>query len=243
MHSLNAVKRLANILAISAFVAGAFMCCKKTPGNNTLPEIFSVSASLKENFAFHLGSYWIYRDSLTGDIDSAYVDYYKDSLYHVGCVASPLREYVYMTIRRSSITHGVAAGADRAWMLTLSDSIIKMRGVDDQDSIAGLQFLTLAKYPFATGFYYGSSGGCLLFGFVDSGYVTGIVPSLAINGSVYANTAISQHTNMAEGGVAGAYNDVMYLAPRVGLVRADIDHSLHAPRRVWVLQRYHIEHL
>jgi len=231
------LKSRAGILAL---LAAAFLCfisgCKKDP------EVYYVSAQLKTDFAFHKGSYWIYRDALTGDIDSAYVEDYVENTSPSSCV-NPVarRQYINMIIKRISLSHAdTVADHDREWRLTLVDNKLNMSCPNDEDSIAGRQSLVLATYPFKVG-QIGDLSGCLISSQPDSGCISRIESSIGLNGNTYANTAISGHTNIRWSRMPDAlYNDVMYISPRTGIVKAVINHIPNDVRHVWELQRYHI---
>jgi hypothetical protein len=229
---------------LAAVILFAFAACKKS----STTQIYTIDPGLKSGFAFKAGSYWIYKDSVSGEIDSVYVSGYSDNYAGMGCVPEPNVKYewvnYHMTVVPVSNSKGVSA--DEVWTVTMHGKVMLLSLANNDDSIENNEIqVTLAQYPFALG-YYKTNFGCLLYGYFDSSYVPEIISSYEQNGNSYSNTAVSAHQNAITdarstvSSLAVMYQDAYYLCPGTGLVKVVFDHPAEGIHRVLQLQRYKI---
>ena len=226
----------ANRLLIACLViCVTFAACKKDNANNNTPFI-PITAGLKANFGYKTGSYWIYKDSLSGEIDSAYVNnYYLDSFYK-GCVlykGEPEYEGMHIFLK---INNNNPADTE-LWNFYLEDSTFSISLYNNQDSIESRLSLTLFKYPFRLG-NASNFSGCVPS--LDAGSVTDIIPVMSVNNQNFSNAARSDHTSANTGNPNVVYNDCFYVNLSAGIVKIVFDHPQPSVHRVLELQRYHI---
>lgn len=117
-----------------------FAACKKD-GKPYMP----LNADLKKNYSFKVGSYWIYRDSLTGRVDSFYVTKYSD-----GNVEG--QDNVYessgMVISQHNIDNIFSDTAE--WNIALFRGNIISLANDQWPSGRHFYASELSKYPFVS---------------------------------------------------------------------------------------------
>ena len=205
--------------------------CKK---DKAQPNVTPIEKDLKASFGYKVGSYWIYKDSVSGTTDSAYVTNVHLDTFYPGCVIfkdESKLEGMYITV---AVNNSVAGDGER-WNFFMKDSTFSVSMFNSRDSVENQLNLTLFKYPFVTG-ATGSQSGCVLY--FDNGTVADIIPVVSLNGESYQNSARSAHT-LSPGG-SGGYNDCFYVNASAGIVKLVFDHPSVAVHRVLELQRYHL---
>jgi len=61
------------LICLLTLLAGSIISCKKAKDEILNPDEKEVPQAVKDFMYFKLGTYWIYQDSITGDLDSTYV--------------------------------------------------------------------------------------------------------------------------------------------------------------------------
>lgn len=228
-------------LTIAFLAVIALWGCNKKSSSPTVT-IYNLDPSFKAGYSFQPGSYWICRDSISGETDSAYVSGYTDRDIQVGgCVLNKNiveDEYIYYTINVVPVSVQVPATDSERWYVNLRGSLLGFYSAKTGDSVAQEEWFNLGQYPFAAGQYQSQAGeGCVLRGYRDSGYISLLPAYISATGS-FSNVVVSSHIN--EGPGEKAYNDIYYLVSGVGLARVELNHIPSASHRVLILQRYHI---
>ncbi|MCD6013832.1 MAG: hypothetical protein K0Q79_3694 [Flavipsychrobacter sp.] len=245
MKSVNSLLRLFKIVAYSALGAIMFFSCKK---NNPTPKTVvttELDPQIKRNY-FKVGTYWIYKDTVSGDIDSAYVTANSDSLRPAG-YCDPHKEYYNevfdMRINVVSNSPGVPAGsAEETWIISGRRNGLIIQVVDGKGSLgAQPKEMILARYPVQAGYMPPVHEGCVYGGSPDSAYVKDVLPSFTLNGRTFNNTIVSGHMPSKLFDPAEAdYVDYFYLSEDAGVVKMILAPKGSSMQRVLELQRYHI---
>lgn len=237
MKKLIVPNRLTKFCVLLVFFIMLFEGCKK----NDNPSIIPVEAGLKSNFSYKTGSYWIYKDSVSGAIDSAFVTSNITDYYYPGCVLSQGEsklESIEITVKVS----GNNPSDSECWYFQMSDSTFSLAMYNNRDSVESRLRMALFKYPFVNvAALHG--GGCSPS--TDSGSVTDIIPVVSIGGQNYSNAARSGHAESSYNGDPSgrwAYNDCFYVNEKAGLVKIVFNHPYDSIHRVLELQRYRIVH-
>ncbi|PZF73849.1 hypothetical protein [Taibaiella soli] len=185
-----------------------FAACKKNDDKQYIP----LNADLKKNYSFKEGSYWIYRDSLSGREDSFCVTGYSQRDQYIQSAAN-VYETVNMVIYQYPASNPYSDSA--SWVMSLNtggkislDYFYQMQPLESFH-ITDLNY----DYPFATN------------NFAD---IT-IHPKLVVRGAAYANVA-----ECAEG------QDSYFLKDSVGFVIIKTHYETQS--HVWELERYHINY-
>jgi len=194
-----------------------------------------VNKDLKARFGFKPGSYWIYRDSVTGETDSAYVYSTQTNYMYKGCLLySGEPEFEYNTVFVRVARNNGSLDSER-WNFNMEESSFNMACVNSADRVESQLSFNLFNWPFITG--APSTSGCVLP--PDVSVVTNVVSPLTLAGQTYSNLARSNHVP----GVTDSslvYNDFFYVSEDVGIVKLVFDHPTIPVHRVLELQRSHI---
>ena len=229
---ITSITNFSKVTILIFFFMAAFIACKKS--NSGIP-IIPIEAGLKANFGYKTGSYWIYKDSVSGATDSAYVyNYYLDSFYK-GCVlmaGEPKFQGMNIII---GVSNGNPSDTEQ-WYLFLEDSTFSINMKNNRDSTESQLGFTLFKYPFRIG-ANGSSLGCEPS--PDSS-LTDIIPEVSLNNQSFTNAAKSDHSLSAWPHSRFPYNDCFYVNETAGMVKIVFNHPKDFVHRVLELQRYKI---
>lgn len=203
------------------FMLFLFAECKKTANVDTIPAadtIFKTTDSaLIANFYFQPGTYWIYKDSVTGQIDSFTVTESKKkirnySIYGMHQSEAAVTPYNVVYITQVNI-NGILPHPPLYCKIVLME----------QD--AGFEYYTF-RVPgnddwFSVAFSYVYEGFC--------------PDSYIFNGINYLHVAtFRQNYNSSVG-------NTYYVCNRVGVIKMRIIDDAHAGPHVWELQRSYIK--
>ena len=204
--------------------------CKKDMNLNQ-----PMNAQMKASFNYKPGTYWIYKDSVTGAMDSAYVVSNNVNYYTRGCVlydGQPKYERMDVLIRVATSN----PADSETWALYFGDTTCSFQPQSWTDSVESSLYVTLFHYPLKVEAANPTSGCVLLF---DAGAVTDIVPVMSFSGQNFTNTARSKHDNLS-GTPYYAYNDCFYVNEDAGIIKLVFNHPQDSVHRVLELQRYKI---
>ncbi len=199
--------------------------------------VYSVNTGMKSAFNYKPGSYWIYKDSITGAIDSAYVTSNQDVLYNAGgCVLEPNAPKIENIGISVFVSDGNPTDTEQ-WYFSMQQSQFNIGFHNSKDSVESILAFSLFTWPLSTG-SAGSSSGCVP-GF-DSGSVADIIPEVALNGLSYSNAARSIHAPFSERSQSMVYNDCFFVNQEAGIIKIVFDHPSDSVHRILELQRYHL---
>ena len=214
------------------FLLFLFQSCIKTGTT-----VYSVNTGMKSAFNYKPGSYWIYKDSITGAIDSAYVTSNQDVLYNAGgCVLEPNAPKIENIGISVFVSDGNPTDTEQ-WYFSMQQSQFNIGFHNSKDSVESILAFSLFTWPLSTG-SAGSSSGCVP-GF-DSGSVADIIPEVALNGLSYSNAARSIHAPFSERSQSMVYNDCFFVNQEAGIIKIVFDHPSDSVHRILELQRYHL---
>jgi len=203
-----------NICCVVMFVSGAFLhSCKKNGG---LPD-YPVNADLKAAFSFKPGSYWIYKDSISGEIDSFFVRQLV-STYNAITPNIPYTVDQVLTCITEWNTNNHADS--NVWQISL---IINNLYISYDASAAYLYLLSYGpgiSYPFTN---------------VYASDTVLVLNTYSLLGNNFENVVEVHYVESSP-----LYSDYFYLCPDIGMVKIVFNHSYDTTNRVWELQRYDI---
>ncbi len=206
--------------------------CKKTGTT-----IYSVDAGLKTAFDYKPGSYWIYKDSLTGAIDSAYVTANQQTFYLAGgCLLEPNEPKIELLSISLTVSDGNASDSEH-WFFSMREKDFNIGFTNNNDKVESNVGFNLFTWPLAVSPAQNGSG-CVPG--LDSGAVTDIIPEVSLNGQAYGNAARSAHKPLTGRDTSMVYNDCFYVNQNAGIIKLVFDHPTTSVHRVLELQRYHI---
>ncbi|MCD6013620.1 MAG: hypothetical protein K0Q79_3482 [Flavipsychrobacter sp.] len=224
--------KIVGILFIG-FVA-IFSNCKKPDQRRDYVEM-DIDSAVKARLNFLPGTYWIYRDSLTGRIDSFYV---RSNEYQEQSETYVVYKYHLITIAEVNID-GTAPADSANWVFDYrATKIIANYNYTTFDYGWKNQILfePLFLYPYS----YGD-----LKGKYDTTALTQIDSFYSVNGLPFYDVAHVYHFSdfgtVSTGVVSRArLTDWFYVNDSVGMIRMKLDHADHNIHHDWCLLRYNI---
>ena len=208
---------LATIILIGMALHG---CHKNTKQN------IPINAELKAAFNYKPGTYWIYKDSVSGMVDSFYVG---SNVLTVG--ESPI-DYLDILIAEENIFPGSPNSKKYYWEYIYQSDVINVV-FSFLGNISPIRYDNFINYPFQQTIHGLSQG---YEGDPDTSFVN-LLSAYTHNGITYNNVAQIRHYVTAP---IVAYNDLFYLSADVGFIKMNLKHPLDTLYRVWELQRYNI---
>lgn len=209
-----------------------FSQCRKSdpyvaPVNSNYSDTTFPDTDLTNHFNFKPGTYWIYRDSLSGRIDSFYVSSNVtqawQSLVHTG-PGNAHFEYLGFYV--------IGIGAQNIDNIHINDSfslsLTLIMNYSHLVYLAGRQtthYLPLFLYPVDSPF--------TSFDTSNTASLVGTYSAFELNSITYADVSEISQTN-------STINDRFFICNDHGIIKMVIDHPTQSTHHVWELQRWHI---
>ena len=203
----------------------AFCGCKKSD------PVVQIDSRLKAGFNFQPGTYWIYKDSISGQVDSFFVRYNSLTTNPAGIgtqyiITIYVSEYQINAINLQDTTQWVYKLADNEFDVQSNCAIAL---TNEGKSI---QYGEVFSFPMVVGTIYDYSG-------IENKLIS-ILSSLVINTKSYANvsTIHSFGTNFTIDN--WSIDNLFYVCDSVGFLKIIQNQPLDSLHKVWELQRYNI---
>lgn len=185
-----------------------------------------MNPALKAAFGFNVGSYWVYRDSVSGETDSFYV--YYSSFYTTHYPDNQAYEMMDISLRKYS----TSGNDSEKWGFILGGSECSFWYNNSKDPHVALYGIPFFSYPFKIENLFSSNG--------DTGYTANIYADYMVAGHQYNNVITSYHKNRPAPISNLVYNDVYYISDSIGLIKVIFDHPEDSVYRVLELTKYKI---
>ena len=216
--------------------------CSKPVGT-----FYHISDALKADFNFQKGSYWIYRDSLSGITDSVVVSQYLANTVSTtphNPAEAVHTDYIDISISNYQIAPMFWSADTINWSFQLSPGGIDVTytkyNPDLYPDVIMATDGTMAMstpYPFVATVTLDSCG-------IDS---LAILRNFSLNNEVYAT--IGAKFSASFGCIFTphytkpfmSYSDQIYFCPKVGIVKMRLNHPLDSVYRVWELVRHSVK--
>jgi len=198
---------LATVLCIC--ITGMYSCKK----NSSIPHKI-IDADLKGAFDFQPGTYWIFKDSLTGQVDSFYVRNNWSSVY---TNASPSFTYDAIIVDIKEVNEYPFGLDTSMWEITMDQSEV---GFSDW---YGSYYLNLdpTTYPFTSG----------IQPYAVYPHTVNLFNSFSSNGSTFNNIAEIHFTSTID--------DYLYIDNNVCFIKMILNQP-GISERIWEIQRWNI---
>jgi len=202
------------------------------PGNNSLP-IYGVDTALLAHYNYKPGSFWVYKDSLTGRVDSFFVSNY-DSIAIGGTGTGYYRVYINITLQE--INKDFTALQDSAtWMLTLTGSDASLAYYRDT---TGTRVLECAYHLLTS-----PLGSSISPSIGDTVALATTYSSYVFNGYFFSNIYVFHHYNNTDPALQNSITyiqDDLWLCNGGGLVKMRLNHPLTGVKHVWELRNHQL---
>ena len=237
----NPIRIISALLLITIAYIGAGGCTKK--GGNpsqpyTAPKTYYADSAFASHFTYKPGTYWIYRDSLTGRTDSFYVSV-LDSSYNINDTGVYPTEYGpswYAMIINQRNIDGSAPGDSSKWICHLQAGTFYLDYYVAPFNIVEHHY-DMFWYPLR---YIGAT--VILEGDTVSASQD-LKPANIIGSSTVDSAYYLWHRNPIDDtiGLGETHvDDHFILANDLFMQKISINHPYRHLRYVWVLQRYHM---
>jgi hypothetical protein len=212
----------------------AFCACKKQDNTKHV----NVNADLKAAFNFLPGTYWIYRDSISGQIDSFFVRSNQDTYY---LVSGQSFEDIRINISEYKIGSPISYSDTLFWIFDYQYNEFSVYCDEHKIYNGEIEYIPLINYPFQTTL----SNYPLFADYYNTlqGSVIGIYNTYEVASQTFTNVAeVNQLDSL--GPIAPfskyTYNDLIYICSGVGLIKMNLNHPQDSLHRIWELQRWKI---
>lgn len=205
------------------------------PVNTTHTTNYNVDAGLKTGFGFKQGTYWVYRDSLSGQVDSFYVSGTQDlsttTTTHGGPGGSDdtyvdVLNYTTIAINEVNIA-GTTLEDPASWTMTLTQSVANLDYyTNSTHTVKVATYTPFFIYPFGNAFSSFSAD--------DSVAAPINSPLYALNGNFFENVMEVHRTS-------ASIEKMFVIGPGVGIVKMRINYPALGIHHVWELKRWHIQ--
>ncbi|MBA3829380.1 MAG: hypothetical protein H0X33_10625 [Taibaiella sp.] len=180
-----------------------------------------INSDLAAAFDFNKGSYWIYRDSLTGQIDSFY-EFQRDFVTQLSANKQYSTDQITMHVLQSNATHTDYI----EWHFLLGEDEYGITWFNKYG-----EFTPLFKYPYQLGGRVYS---------MSQNIVTNVYPSYTVNSQIFNNVVLVNDSLNGPPPQTSYWNDWFYIAANVGIIKMKLYHPYDSINRVWELQSWHI---
>jgi len=190
--------------------------CDKTRYVNVDPDV-------KNAFFYKVGSYWVYTDSLSSDIDSFFVTNSSDA--HDMTTDNQNEEHINIDISEYT-KHATGLVDTNTWTLLIARNYL---------AFTWLKILSATAYIDYSYIYYPFEVGPLNQYTTTAGTINSVGTSCTVNKNTFSSVAmISYHDSTL------VFNDMFYLNAANGLVKIKLAHPKLNINKVWELARWHI---
>lgn len=230
------------LLSIAFLTGIVFFGCNKPTKVTNHP----INADLKAAFNYQKGSYWVYRDSISGMIDSFYVTNNNSQTVHEAG-----RDFAYeeidIHISELNIAPLPVIPFLQNWQFNYYESSIEAFFTDSNIYTNKIEYGTLVNYPFKNVIVGTNYGTGIAYGSSAKDTVTNIFSSYLVFGQSFSNIAEVNHTADLSVKVNSpklnpySYNDWFYISADAGIIKMRLYHSADTVyKRVWEIQRWKI---
>jgi len=185
----------------------------------------TVNASLKKAFFYKPGTYWVYRDSISGRVDSFYVNYNLDTMQQLS--GNNVEVCSVFFLEDSVGTSQMV----QTWSIVLQQNAADLSCPFSNYSLYWQGWFSM---PEQLGWNQTPGGEGL--GFVSNIYPTYTLNTLSFNNveEIFYNT---------QNGYASGNDDWFYVDTAVGIIKMRLNYPNDTPlvgNKVWELQRWHV---
>ncbi len=195
--------------------------CSKTKNTHA-----NLNPVLQKNFYYKKGSYWVYQDSLSGVIDSFYLQ--SSNIYTSTDPSGNSYDEMDVTLGRI----GTANDTEYLFLYFIKNTL-SCAFSRPKDVIESQIYIDLFNYPYSVSTIDRIG--------IDHGNVVSINNNFTIDGILFSDTTvISTHSNYADAVPLLLYNDVFYINNAVGFTKIVFNHPQDSVNRILELKRYNI---
>jgi hypothetical protein len=208
--------------------------------NKSKLEKVPVNEDLKAAFNYKPGTYWIYKDSISGQIDSFRVISNYDAYNDITTSVKQSIENILITITQYKSTPSTID--TQIWKFSYESNCFNITYNEPKLYTGEIEYIPLLNYPFQNSIIINEH---ISQAFQDTSSIS-FLNAYSIGGQTFANNAVINHWVYLKASYnypllnSYSYNDCFYLCPFVGLIKIKLDHPNDSLYKVWEIQRWHI---
>jgi len=202
-------------IILSGLVLVQLCACQKQSSHPHEP----IDSLLVQNFNYKVGTYWIYKDSLTNEKDSFFVTDNTFSSANSSSNSQSLTDLITINISQSN-SNSIKA----KWSLILSHNVMDCV----YNGSISIQYNDFIYVPFTV--------GLLGYNEEDSGFVISVNNTDTVNSNYYSSVVKFKHINDA-GTVFPHFDNTFYFNMAAGIIKMELNQDTHY---IWELQQYKI---
>lgn len=193
-------------------------CIKTSSGPTVIHE--TINSDLLAHYNFKVGSYWVYKDSITGK---------KDSLYVISNTFTSDKVTDEKIVDNINIVIGNHADNPTRlydsipWAINLTEQFMGI-------IVTGKTIAPFITEPINLGIIPGTK----------IGIITNIFPAYTLNGNSFPNVLEINDTFFTNTSYKEYYNDWFYLSDSIGLVKLRLNHPHDTVNKILELERWKI---
>jgi len=212
--------------AFMLLISFAFPSCHKNESVNE-----PINDLLKAAFNYKPGTYWIYRDSLSGNVDSFFVTRNSDGISNPS--GNNTVEVMNIYISEYNIAPIPVNTDTQSWVLYYERNCLDLiYNPYDPNYLGGFSFAPVINYPYED-ILYGSPD--LGSSFIDTAFTINLFQNYVLNGNSFSNVAEINHR------YDSVLNDWFYISPDVGIFKMRFNQTWgDTLYKIWEIQRWHI---
>ena len=202
----------------------AISCDKNYPN---VPTPIAIDSNLAKYYNYKPGTYWIYKDSISGRVDSFATISNSSGAANGGNTQSifvnAYMNYISIVVNDYNTNSPNIVNAQWKWTLLEKAANLEMPGF----------YSALFLYPMTKGdvesyFNYNNV--------LDEYFVPNIFPTAMINGNNYSNVALINHYDTLKSSPS-QFIDRYYINDSIGIIKMKLFHPLDSVNFIWELQR------
>jgi len=216
-----------NVIFLTVLAASVLNACHKPSQPH-----YTINASLKAAFDFQPGTYWIYKDSISGEVDSFAVQT-SESGTSTNSSGGYSMDQIFIYIQEYFPSSGTSDYKEWEYSFFGDEIDLLYYG----SNITETNYAPFINFPFQNPLTY-ETYAHEVGNIIDSSYVDNIYDSYSLLGNTFLNVAVVNHALIYL--TAINYSDVFYICPNIGIIKMKLNHRLDSINRVWELQRWNV---
>ena len=193
--------------------------------------VIGLDANLAKAWEFKPGTYWIYKDSLTGEVDSCAVTKAEFSNTSSSSYAPVTQNYQQDDITISVFVNNIFK---TFWNYNLEGVEIWFGPIDPTSHLKNYEYIfydLIISYPIKKVTYYYDS---TKYSLADT-----LINNYSVGNTIYNNVYLD-HFYYYKNGDYYSCNDRLYFCENIGMIKMNISHPVDSIYHVWELTNYKI---
>ena len=208
---------------------------------------YPINAQLKAAFNYQVGTYWIYRDSISGREDSFYVIENNASVNnHIDKYGGGYTmDFIAIEIKELNISPLPISNIVQYYDFGYFINILVIATSETKIYTGNIQYCPMINYPYHDPIQLTNLGGPVA-SYSETSRISNIYNTFNLNGTFFNNTIEVNHSASIIAQMnypltnPYSYSDDFFISPDAGIIKMRLNHPQDTIHRVWELERYKI---